>query len=188
MFKVDYAAQVASYFLMREGIKMSRQKLSALMYLAECAYLFRREKRLTGATLIATSDGPELKEVRALLADTGLKPLSKWDNYIVRDGDGAYALREGIGREQPSHLSSFILGLLEIVYDENSGLSDTALNARLRSPGVCPEWQKPAEAEQEISIGHLFRSNGYSEKEVKDIVEFILEVEDYDKLIADLVS
>lgn len=188
MFKPEYAAQVASYFLMREGIKMSRQKLSALMYLAECAYLFRREKRLTGATLVATAEGPELKEVRALLAETGLKPLQKWDNYIVRDRDGSYALREGIGREQLSHLSSFILGLLEIVFDENGDLSDTELNARLKNPEICPEWQNPAEGEQEISIERLFKCNGYNEKEVKDIVEFILEIDDYDKLVADLVE
>lgn len=188
MFKPEYAAQVAAYFLMREGGKLSRQKLTALMYLAECAYLFRREQRLTGATLIATANSPELKEVRALLADTGLKPLSKWDNYIVRDKDGSYALKEGIGRERLSHLSSFMLGVLEIVYDENGILTEEDLNVRLRTPEVCPEWQKPASGEQEISIEHLFKSNGYSEQEVKDIAEFILETDDYDRLIADLVS
>lgn len=187
MYKERTAAQVAAYFLWKAKEPVKYIKLMKLMYLAEREFLLSHGSRLTGDELYSLPYGPVLSNTldkfHVIDSDT------YWSRWIKCVEDNKFILKKAnFCRESFNFLSDAQMKILDRVYQKYGHYEAFDLVDLTHTQEHCPEWQNPGKSRLPLRIEDILRNDGRNQQETIATMQSLQEQDEYDRLIADLVS
>ena len=187
MYREQTAAQVAAYFLWKAKQPVKYIKIMKLMYFSEREYLLSHGSRLTGDELFSLPYGPVLSNTLDKLHVIDWDPY--WSKWIECKGGNMISLKKGdCTIKSFDHLSDAAIKILNRVYEKYGDLDAFSLVDLTHKSEYCPEWQDPGKSRLPLKIEDILRNHGRNEQETAAIMKSLREQDEYDKLIADLVS
>ncbi len=155
------AAQVAAYFIYREGGLLNTMKLIKLMYLAERESLQQFGEPMMGDNLVSMPHGP----VMSITLDhiNGFIPSDDngWDNWISDKADHFVSLKtDGDPTNNLLELSDSDFDVLNIVLDKFGSMDQYQL--RDYTHNHCGEWEDPDGSVSTIPYNRLLKNVGYT--------------------------
>lgn len=187
MYKEQTAAQVVAYFLWKAKQPIAYLKIMKLMYFAEREFLLSHGSRLTGDELFSLPYGPVLSSTLDKFHVVNLDPY--WSKWIECKAENMFSLKKGdFTIKSFDHLSDAAIKILDKVYEKYGGYGTFDLVDLTHTFEHCPEWQNPGKSRLPLKIEDILRNHGRNEQQTKAIMKSLQEQDEYEKLIADLVS
>lgn len=163
-FDITKAAQVAHFFITREGSEIEILKLVKLIYLADRLSLEKRRIPVVGGSFYSLKHGPVTSEVLDLINDGTREGDSPWE-LLISDRANHLVATARVLLEYDA-LSASELRVLEEVW-QKFGAQDKWDLVRWTHQH-CEEWSDPCGGRMEISTRKLAESFGWKPSEVDD--------------------
>lgn len=158
------AAQMAVFFIRKEGGQIELLKLMKLMYLAERESYKRHGEPISGDVLVSMQHGPVLS-ITLDHANSFVDSVEDgWEDWISDREDHLLALKKD---GELLYLSDADEAILESVWNQYSGLSASQL--RNHTHAECPEWEDPGYSSSRIPPERLFKVLGFDAETVDDL-------------------
>lgn len=187
MYKEQTAAQVVAYFLWKAKQPIAYIKIMKLMYFAEREFLLSHGSRLTGDELFSLPYGPVLSNTLDRFHIIDWDPY--WSKWIECKAKNMFSLKKGdFTINSFDHLSDAAIKILDRVYEKYGGYEAFDLVDLTHTCEHCPEWQNPGKSRLPLKIEDILRNHGRDQQQTDAIMKSLREQDEYDKLIADLVS
>ena len=171
------AAEMAAFFVLKEGGAADILKLAKLMYLAERESFEQYGAPLTSDRLTSMKDGPVLSESLNYIRGEG-RPPEVWSRlFNARDGNELRLQRNDLTEETLLRLSEADVALLEIVWRKFGHMSTREIWKYVHEK--LPEYEDPGSSSRPIKMELLLGSIGYSEDQIKEILERIEEKNEF---------
>jgi len=177
------AAQVAAYFIYREGGRLNIMKLIKLMYLAERESLKQYGEPITGDELVSMNYGPVMSVTLDHINGAIPSVADGWDSWINDianrcvsssvDGDPVDSLDE---------LSDADIDILIGVYKKFGSMSQFQLSDYTHQ--YCAEWEHPHGSSSPIPYTRLLKNTGYSPETAAVINQRIEEQTDISNILS----
>lgn len=168
------AAQVAAYFIFREGGRIEILKLMKLMYLAERESLHRYGEPITGDNFYSMNHGPVLSITLDHMNNFIESEEDGWESWISDREDHMLALRVS---EDPTpkllQLCDADLEVLESVYKEFGQY--TGVELRHLTHKICTEWEDPNYSSIPIPYSRVLKCVGHDPDVAMEIDQKIAE-------------
>jgi hypothetical protein len=162
------AAQAVAYFTARAGGKIARQKLLALLYLADREGLRRYGAMITGDYLLALPSGPGLWHITNVLGSG--RPLpTPWNEWIEGSDAAEVALTRDVCRDNLDHLSEVNMECLDAAWRQAGGLDSADVPSYLQR--YCPEGNIAPDAFPQISEITLLEVLGHGPADARWIFD-----------------
>jgi uncharacterized phage-associated protein len=163
-FDISKAAQVAHFFITRQGSEIEILKLVKLIYLTDRLSLEKRRIPVVGGSFYSLQHGPVTSEVLDLINDGTRDGDSLWEQLVSNRANHMVAT----ARQVPEYdaLSPSELRLLEEIW-QRFGARDKWDLVRWTHQH-CEEWSDPSGGRIEISARKLAESFGWKPAEVDD--------------------
>jgi uncharacterized phage-associated protein len=168
-FDEEKAAEIAAFFVSKEGGVADVLKLAKLMYLAERESFKRYGAPLTGDRLCSMKDGPVLSESLNYIRGHGNPPKAWTRLFERRDGNAIRLQQSDLHQESLRRLSDADVELLMSVWERFGQMSTRDIWVYVHSE--LPEYEDPGVSSRPIKMQRLLAVLGYSEPEIEDIVE-----------------
>lgn len=183
MFNERKAAQVAAWFLRKQGGRMPHLKLIKLMYLADRQSLDEYGFSITGDLAVSMPHGPVLTMTLDLINGDVESGRDGWEAWISDRADYEVALRER-ERDELDELSEADVGVLDQVWRRFGAM--TKWQIRDYTHDHCPEWQDPQGSSNPIPYERIFEALGRSKQEAAQLAERINEQREIERKFASL--
>lgn len=165
-FSEKKAAQIAAFFIYRNGGKAELLKLIKLMYFAERRSFAEYGEPMTGDQYYSLDHGPILSKTLDHINNFVDSAPGGWETWIQDREDHFLALRvEGDPIDRLTQLSDADLEVLEATWKEYGHY--TASELRNLSHELCEEWEDPEGSRLPISYSRILRCVGYEDREVR---------------------
>ncbi len=183
MYNEKIAAQVAAYFVYREGGTLKILKLMKLMYLAERASLEQYGEPIIGDTLVSMKHGPVLSITYDHINDNIDSQDGGWDDWISDRADHCVSLKnEENPVEKLLELSEADVSILESIYDKYGSMGHYEI--REFTHDNCGEWEDPGYTSVPIPYERLLKNVGYSPEVAAQISQRIKEQSNLDNQLS----
>jgi uncharacterized phage-associated protein len=160
MFNERKTAQMAGFFLNKEGGSMAVLKLMKLLYLADRGSMRLYDAPISGDRMVAMPHGPVLSRTLELTNGECSSSNGGWSHWIA--GRAKYevglARRTRLNRESFQALSDADLDILEDTWREFGGM--TKYQIRDYTHEHCGEWTNPNGSSREIPYRDVFLALG----------------------------
>jgi uncharacterized phage-associated protein len=185
MFNERKAAQIAAWFLRRQGGRMAHLKLIKLMYLADRQAMDEYGFPITGDLAVSMPHGPVLSMTLNYVNGDIESGEDGWEAWISDRADHEIALRERpAGRDALDELSDADIGVLETTWRRFGAMTKWQL--RDYTHDHCPEWQDPQGSSIPIPYERIFEALGRSKEAAAQLAERIKEQQAVERTFAAL--
>jgi len=184
-FNERKVAQMAAYFLQRNGGSLSILKLMKLLYLADRRALDLYEEPISGDRMVSMPHGPVLSKTLELMNGTGYSGDQGWDSWVSDRANRMLSLKEGhlsAGELELTALSEADLEVLDEVQADFGGVE--AWDLRNYTHDKCPEWEDPKGSSRPISYEAVFRALGRDAETAKSAQQRIESFNSADELFS----
>jgi len=171
LFSERTVAQMAAFFLDKNGGPMSVLKLMKLLYLAERESLSQDGSPICGDRLVAMPHGPVLSMTYDLAS--GSTKGENWSEWVSDRKDHEVSLKKAINPESLDEMSRSSMGILEKTWEKFGEYDQWEI--RNYTHEHCKEWEDPDGSSRPISYKKLFRSLGWSEKDARNASDDLAE-------------
>lgn len=184
-FNERKVAQMAAFFLQRNGGSLSILKLMKLLYLADRKALDIYEEPISGDRMVSMPHGPVLSKTLELMNGAGFSADQGWDSWVADRADRMLSLKE-------CHLSAHELDLPALSESELEVLSETQAEYGDKEAWVlrnfthdkCAEWEDPNGSSRPISYESVFRALGRDAESAKSAQQRIDSFNSTDELFS----
>jgi len=173
------AAEIAAFFVIREGGSADILKLAKLMYLAERESFKRYGGPLTGDRLTSMKDGPVLSETLNHIREHGRRPRYWAELFSTRDGNALSLQQTDLSEDALRHLSDADIGLLKHIWDKFGPMSPGEIWRYVHTKTNVPEYEDPGSSSRPIKLRVLLNNLDYSEEQSKAILKRIEEENEF---------
>ena len=164
-------AQMAAYFLNREGGCMSILKLMKLLYLSERESLKLYCMPMTGDHAVSMDRGPVLSNTLDLANNTSIYSAEDGWNLWMEPREGyEIRLKKEVCEDELDELSRADMKVLENVWEEFGHLNPWKMSEYTHS---LEEWENPKGTSKPIEYSRIFMALGYKEEEANQLSEHI---------------
>lgn len=165
-------AQMAAYFLQRNGGPLSIIKLMKLLYLADRRSLDWFEYPMSGDRMVSMPHGPVLSQTLELMNGASRPNKDGWDCWIADRAGHMLSLKDCQGSEPGRELdldclSEADVDVLESTFQEFGGMGQWELRDFTHS-SACPEWVDPKGSSYPIEYEDVLKALGRSEEEARE--------------------
>lgn len=177
------AAQIAAYFIYREGGQIEILKLMKLMYLAERESISEYGEPMTGDRLVSMPHGPVLSCTLDHVNNFIESGDGGW-NYWIKDREN-HILALKIEENLPDillELSEADIAILDDTFKEFGGMSSFEL--RDYTHDKCIEWEDPDYSSSPIPYSRVLKCVGYSPEATAEITQKINEQQRLDNIFS----
>lgn len=171
------AADAAMYLLVRARAPMNVAKLNRLLYLAERESFAQHAEPLTGDQLAVLEKSPVLFSTHQRLVGD----VTGWEDRISYLANHEVEVRRPILSENPEHyferstrLSDADIEILDGVWAKFGSLNHYALADHIHMN--CREWTDKNGNPSKVSHESLFRTLGYSDDAIAEIMQRLAEI------------
>ena len=160
------AAQIAAFFIYRDGGQTDILKLVKLMYFAERESFTQHGEPLTGDSFFSLDHGPILSQTLDHVNNMVDSEPQGWEYWIKDRENHQVSLRSCQQDPTPklTHLSDADLEVLTNTWEKYGHYSGGQL--RNLSHEICEEWENPNGSRIAISYERILKCVGYKEHEV----------------------
>lgn len=183
MYKEEKSAQIAAFFVEREGGDISHLKLIKLMYIADRLSMEKTGFPMTYDRMKSLPHGPILDKTLNYIDSKPTPMPESWAKFLVKGGPHTISLHEEIDF---SSLSPNDINTLEEVYEEYGHLSKYALRDLTHDPDHFPEWRDPKGSSLPIHYKDIFLAVGDSDELARAKAEQIRAIETIDNIFDSL--
>lgn len=185
MFTPTKAAQMAAYFIQKQGGRMDVLKLVKLLYLADRESLRRYGEPISYDHPVSMPHGPVLSRILDLINGSSTPAaVAAWDEWISDLANHAVALNRRFEESDLDQLSVADLEVMESVWREFGGMDKWTL--RDWTHDHCPEWHDPQGSSIPIRDEDLLQALGKSPQEAAELASRIQRERDLDRVFARL--
>jgi len=171
LFSERTVAQMAAFFLDKNGGPMSLLKLMKLLYLAERESLSRHGIPICGDFLVAMPHGPVLSLTCDLAS--GSTEGSDWNEWISDRENHEVSLKKPVGPESLDEMSRNSMSVLESTWEKFGEYNHWQI--RDYTHRHCPEWEDPQGSSHPIPYQKLFLALGWSRDDAVNVSEQLAE-------------
>jgi uncharacterized phage-associated protein len=167
-FNERKVAQMAAFFLQRNGGSLSILKLMKLLYLADRRALDLFDTPISGDRMVSMPHGPVLSRTYELMNGSGFSTEKGWDSWVADRAGHMLSLRDCELTESDLDLpalSEADIDVLAAVQDEFGGMEPWAL--RNFTHDHCREWKDPEGSSLQIDYRDVFVALGRSQEEAR---------------------
>lgn len=182
-FNEQKVAQMAAFFLSRNGGALSIIKLMKLLYLADRKSLETYEMPMSGDRMVSMPHGPVLSRTLELMNGAAFSQENGWECWIADRAGHMLSLRDCHGASF-DRLSEADIELLEVVQREFGAMDQWAL--RDFTHDKCAEWTDPEGSSFPIEYKEVLEALGRPSEEARAIQEEIESHHSMDQLFARL--
>ena len=184
MFNERKVAQIAAYFLQREGGSMAILKLMKLLYLAERESLKRYGMPMTGDRLVSMDHGPVLSNALNLANGTSIDSVEDgWDSWIPPRQRYDVVLEKKVFDDDFDELSKADINILEHIWAEFGDFDKWKIRDYTHT---LPEWKDPQGTSLPIAYKDVFLALGYEEEQACQLSREIEKEKDIDRILQSL--
>lgn len=184
MFNLETAAEVAAYFLSKNGGSMDKVKLNKLMYLAERECILSYGTPLTDDLMFSHDLGPILENSDTFFRNGPKNTYeqevwSKWFKAPDKDSVELSLNTKDFGedfQDKFNNLFRTARRIMDKIYTEYGSKTKThnEVISLTHSAKVCPKWWRSVHhGEHEITIEKLCSCHGKTVQETKEIIDSI---------------
>jgi uncharacterized phage-associated protein len=173
LFSERKAAQIAAFFIFKEGGELGILKLIKLMYLAERESFTRYGEPITGDTFYSLDHGPILSSTLDHINNLTESAPGGWESWIKDRENHLVSLQQN-GDPTPNltELSDADLEILAHVWDQYGHMTGSQL--RNLTHQICEEWEDPNGSRLPIPYGRILKCVGHKDHEViKELLQRI---------------
>lgn len=178
MFNELKVAQIATFFLQKEGGKMCLLKLMKLLYLSERESFARFEYSISGDKFYSLPHGPVLSRTKELMDGEQKSSRNGWNSWITDKANHKLGLKKdklNISIDELTELSASDLEVIEHIWDKYGHMDQWQI--RDYTHDHCKEWKDPNGSALPITIGDLLSAVGKTKEQITFIQERIKEEE-----------
>lgn len=163
MFNEQKAAQIAAWFIAKQGGTMPHLKLIKLMYLAERAALQAHGQPLTGDRFVAMPHGPVLSLTLDHINDAVSSEQDGWDSWISDKANHTVGLVRDVNRDALDEISDADIHVLEATWKKFGWMTKYQIRDYTHDPKNCPEWEDPDGSSVPIGYEAVLKALGFKE-------------------------
>lgn len=166
-FNERKVAQMAAFFLQRNGGSLSIVKLMKLLYLADRQSLNRYDMSISGDYMVSMPHGPVLSRTLELMNGSTQSDKFGWDCWVSDRAGHMLSLKSCENQSAPKFncLSEADIEVLEQVNAEFGWMDQWVL--RDYTHDHCPEWIDPNGSSSPIHFRDVFRALGRTAEEAQ---------------------
>lgn len=184
MFNEQKSAQIAAWFIAKEGGSMPHLKLIKLMYLAERASISTHGHLLTGDRFVAMPHGPVLSLTLDHINDAVGSQQDGWDSWISDKANYTVGLQREVTRDALDELSDADLNVLEATWKKFGWMTKYQIRDYTHDPKNCPEWKDPEGSSNPIDYDEVFRALGFDADAAEEMSQNIREQSRIDRALS----
>ncbi len=154
-------AQMAAFFIWKQGSRISHLKLMKLLYLSEQEAVRLYAMPMINDNLVAMPHGPALSITLNLMDGDMESQINGWEEWISDKENHELSTKKKISREILDELSEAEFQLLENIWEKFGGM--TQWEIRDYTHKQCSEWEDPHGSSRPISYKKLCKALGYSD-------------------------
>jgi uncharacterized phage-associated protein len=178
-YREDKATQASARLLQLAGGRLNHMKLVKLLYLADRKALLQFGRPITFDWYVSMPHGPVLSFTLDKINDSAApEGTSYWHRFISERSDHEVALLGDPPRDQLSRAEE---QLLDGIWNEFGTMNQWQLRDYSHS---LPEWRDPKGSSVPIQVQDILLGEGFSEEEVREVVE-TLNAEEFAARLAD---
>lgn len=155
-FRSEKAAQIASYFVSKQGGKIEKMKLAKLMYLAEREHLNRFDRPMTMDEFYSLPHGPICTS--SLNGIDGKFDSKEWERVKAHGRDRVHG--KVVSRDDLDEVTNAELKVLETVWDKFGAMSANQVRAWTHASENCPEYVETQKSRLPITYEDVLRALG----------------------------
>lgn len=179
MFTGEKIAQMAAFFIEKEGAEIEILKLMKLLYLADRESIDRYGEPISYDRMISMDHGPVLSSALNLTNGLLSGPVAEqWDSWISDRADHRVSILQEVTRENLDHLSDADLEVMDAVWVQFGQM--TKWEIRDYTHNELGEWRDPKGSSLPINAIDLLRELGKSDEESESIAQDIREQREID--------
>lgn len=167
-FNERKVAQMAAFFLQRNGGSLSILKLMKLLYLADRQSLDMFDTPISGDRMVSMPHGPVLSKTYELMNGSGFSVANGWDSLVADRAGHMLSLKQcDLSQDDldlPA-LSEADIEVLSAVQNEFGGMEAWAL--RNFTHDHCAEWRDPDGSSLPIDYKDVFTALGRAPEEAR---------------------
>lgn len=176
------AAQVAAYFIDREGGLLNIMKLVKLMYLAERESLRQYGEPIVGDILVSMPYGPVMSTTLNHINGSIPSIHDGWDDWISDRESHNVSVKGQFNLDNLFELSEADVMILDITYKTYGDYDQFQLCNHTHEH--CGEWENPRGSSSDIPYDRLLKNVGYSSEAALQISRRIDEQKSLDNLLS----
>ena len=154
-------AQMAAYFLLKRGGRMSHLKLIKLLYLTDRENLTRYGFSISGDNAVSMDHGPALSTTLDFLNGCVRSQPGGWEDWISDRENHEVSLAKQTDFDDLDELSQADLGTLNTIWDNFGHMS--RWEVRDYTHEHCPEWENPQGTSNPIPFKRILGYTGWNE-------------------------
>ncbi|WP_223502874.1 Panacea domain-containing protein [Pseudomonas sp. BF-R-24] len=165
-FNERKVAQMAAFFLQRNGGSLSILKLMKLLYLADRRALDMFDTPISGDRMVSMPHGPVLSKTYELMNGSGFSVENGWDSWVADRAGHMLSLKQSELSQSDLDLpalSEADIEVLAAVQDEFGAMDAWAL--RNFTHDHCAEWRDPDGSSLPIDYKDVFTALGRAPEE-----------------------
>lgn len=178
MFNEFKAAQMAAFFLQKEGGQMYLLKLMKLLYLSERESFARFECSICGDKFYSLPHGPVLSRTKELMDGEQKSSIFGWSSWITDKANHMLGLKKDKANfkiDDLNELSGSDIEILEHIWDKYGSMDRWQI--RDYTHNYCSEWHDPNDSAYPILVEDLLLAVGKSKEQISLIKERLQEEE-----------
>ena len=183
MYKEEKSAQIAAFFVEREGGKIPHLKLIKLMYIADRMSMEKTGFPMTYDRMKSLPHGPILDQTLNFIDSKPTPMPESWAKFLEKECRHTLTLHEEM---EFSSLSLNDIDILNDVYDTYGHLGKYALRDLTHDPLHFPEWRDPNGSSLPIHYEDIFLAVGDSNELASAKAEQIRTIEAIDNIFDSL--
>lgn len=167
-FNERKVAQMAAFFLQRNGGSLSILKLMKLLYLADRQSLDMFDAPISGDRMVSMPHGPVLSKTYELMNGSGFSVEDGWDSLVADRAGHMLSLKQcdlSQGDLDLPALSEADIEVLTAVQHEFGGME--AWDLRNFTHDHCAEWRDPDGSSRPIDYKDVFTALGRDPEEAQ---------------------
>lgn len=160
MYNERKTAQIAAWFISKEGGSMPHLKLMKLLYLSERQAMATYGYTLTGDHFVSMPHGPVLSLTLDHINDAVPSYFEGWNSWISDKANFIVGLVRQPHRDQMDEVSDADLAVLEATWAKFGHM--TKYQIRDYTHYQCAEWRDPQGSSQPIAYDDVFLALGFN--------------------------
>lgn len=185
MFTEEKVAQMAAFFLDKNGGKLGHLKLIKLLYLSDRQCLIDTGYPMTDDDMYSLPNGPILSDTLDLINGRA-KQATQWSAWVTPTNQNKEVTlsRQFKSYDLLDELSLAEIDILEKVYQDFGQLTSNQLITYTHSK-ECPEWTKPPQNSRvPIQYHEIFEAAGFNSFDAMEQQKEIEAQQNMDRLLA----
>lgn len=166
-------AQMAAFFINKEGGRIAHLKLMKLLYLSERESIRLRGMVMSGDKFVAMPQGPVLSVTLNLMDGDIESKENGWEQWISAKENHELSLKKDINRQDLDELSDSDIEILESIWKKFGKMDKWKI--RDYTHNFCSEWIDPNGSSQEIPYQQICIALGFSKQDSEKIAKNIKE-------------